>query len=192
MPRSKSATLPQSPKPSARRVQKRSGRGKPPPLPPLPLFPFFLPDDGNLFLAGSFSSGGLLVIQLNGRSVEVPLGVNSFAVLGVLALRLVQTQPIGPRAPVGFLQAPQLQRELLRWARSVNPQRLPQHIFRTREALEKGARKLNVPQPRDWARGLLEWTSLGYRLSAPPKQLEVYIEPDSQAGQPRLTSGTPH
>lgn len=168
MPRSSSAAAsPGSPSP---------GR------PSLPLFPFFLPDDGNLFLAGSFSSGGLLVIQLNGRSVEVPLGVNPFAILAVLALRLVQTQPVGLRAPVGFLQTPQLQRELLRWARSVDPQRLPKHIFRTRAALEKGARKLNVPQPRDWARDLLERTSLGYRLSVPPKQLEVYIEPDPQGG----------
>lgn len=191
MPRSNSATLSKSPKLPAPRGQNRSGRGKPPPPPRLPLFPFFLPDDGNLFLAGSFSSGGLLVIQLNGRSVEVPLGVNSFAILAVLALRLVQTQPIGPRAPVGFLQAPQLQRELLRWARSVDPQRLPQHIFRTREALEKGARKLNLPQPRDWAHDLLETTSLGYRLSVPPKQLEVYIDPEPPA-QPRLTPGTPH
>ncbi len=181
MPRSKSApAAPGGSDPRYPRTQNSASRGKPPRRPPLALFPFYLPDDGNMFLAGSFSSGGLMVIQLNGRSVEVPLGVNPFAVIGVLALRLLQTQPAGPRAPVGFLQTPQLQRELLRWARGVDPQRLPKHVFRTRAALEKAARKLEVPEPRKWARNLLERTSLGYRLSVPPKQLEVYIEPDPQ------------
>jgi hypothetical protein len=132
------------------------------------------------FLAGAFASGGLMIAIDGDRRAEVPLGVNQFAVLGVLALRLLQTQAVGPRAPVGFLPTPHLKRELLRWAPAVDPHRLPKHVFRARAALESVGQKLGLLDPHAWSHAVLERTALGYRLSVPPKHVEVYIDPDQR------------
>jgi hypothetical protein len=137
------------------------------------------------FLAGAFASGGLMIVIDGDRRAEISLGVNQFAVLGVLALRLLQTQAAGPRAPVGFLPTPQLQRELMRWAPAVDPQRLPKHVFRARAALEQAGGKLGLADPHAWSHAVLERTALGYRLSVPPKNIEIYIDPDQ-----RLSTGT--
>jgi hypothetical protein len=147
------------------------------------LFPFLEPNI-RLMLAGAFSSGGVLVAELIAehgvRPAQVPLGVNQFAVLGVLGLRLLQTQAAGPRAPVGFLPTPQMKRELMRWAPAVDPQRLPKHVFRARAALESIGRKLDLPDPHRWSHSVLERAALGYRLSVPPKNVEIYIDPDQR------------
>ena len=169
--------------------RRKSASGSEPPAPTeTALFPFQEPNI-RLTLAGAFASGGVLVAELVAehgvRRAEVPLGVNQFAVTGVLGLRLLQTQAAGPRAPVGFLATGQLQRELLRWAPAVDPQRLPKHVFRARAALESLARKLDLADPHTWSHAVLERTALGYRLSVPPKNVEIYIDPDQ-----RFSTGT--
>lgn len=176
MKRSNSRTLPRPQNKSVRRRLISADRNGRPPRPPLELFPFHNPEDW-LFIAGSFRNGGSMVVQTQDGAVEVRLGVNSFGIVGVLALRSLQTQNAGPRAPIGFHPTPDLKTELRRWAPAIDVRRLPRHIYRTRALLERAARRLELPEPRRWARLLLEHGSLGYRLSVPPKQIELYIEP---------------
>lgn len=188
MPRSESRSTRSRSKPSAPRRKFAGDAGETALQALTPLFPF-QEVNVRLTLAGAFASGGVLVAELLAehgvRRAEAPLGVNQFALLGVLGLRLLQTQAAGPRAPVGFLATGPLQRELMRWAPAVDPLRLPKHVFRARASLESVGRTLDLVEPHAWSHGVLERTALGYRLSVPPKNVEVYIDPGL-----RVSTGT--
>lgn len=140
--------------------------------------------DVEIWLDGTFLEGGAAVVRHGETLVDVPVSQCHFAVLALLMMTAhkdaeADASDADAWVPQGFATTSRLKALIIHWTQeTVNAGSLAKHVFRVRQLLERVADSHFItPDPRAWARKLLESGSRGYRLSTPADQLHLKVRP---------------
>jgi len=140
-----------------------------------------------LWACGRWGQGGTLIIHDGELQATIELSAALFDLLAILIRAAKKADPVAPWAPVGFLSAEELRRELTKLAGGsmslplADQENVVKAIYRVRKQI--GEVLFPKGDSDDYAKRLLEKTNLGYRLSTDPGNLHLVFLGDSGSGQ---------